>query len=141
VAKHSFKKKWSWALPLVAVLLLELGFTPLHATSSPDLSKLTVPVQTQDLTIRVEASGSVVPLSTVNISPKTSGQLAALFVDQGDQVKAGQIVARMDSETLEPCEGQGPASPGGGGYEKVRTGSRSEEINIARAKVAAASTG
>jgi len=63
-------------------------------------------VQTQDLTIRVEASGSVVPLSTVNISPKTSGQLAALFVDQGDQVKAGQIVARMDSETRGTREGQ-----------------------------------
>jgi len=95
-----------------------------RATSSPDLSKLTVPVQTQDLTIRVEASGSVVPLSTVNI--RTSGQLAALFVDQGDQVKAGQIVARMDSETLKAELARAKAAQAEAGYEKVRTGSRSE---------------
>jgi len=81
-------------------------------------------VQTQDLTIRVEASGSVVPLSTVNIS-QTSGQLAALFVDQGDQVKAGQIVARMDSETLKAELAR--ARPRRRAT-KVRTGSRSEKL-------------
>jgi HlyD family secretion protein len=97
-------------------------------------------VQTQDLTVRIEASGSVIPISTVNVSPKSSGQLAALYVDQGDQVKAGQIVARMDSETpkAELAQAKAQLAQAEAGYEKVRTGRRSEEIGRARAQVAAA---
>jgi len=109
-----------------------VGFTPLHAALSPDLSKLTVPVQTQDLTIRVEASGSVVPLSTVNISPKTSGQLAAL---RRSRRPSQQIVARMDSETLKAELARAKAQAGGLRKSAPAAAARN---NIARAKVAAA---
>lgn len=138
------QKKWRWTLPLVAVVVLVGAgglYTASHRTASgPDLSKLTVPVQTQGLTVRIEASGSVVPISTVNVSPKSSGRLAALYVDQGNQVKAGQIVARMDSETLKAKLAQVKAqlTQAKAGYEKVRTGTRREEIGRARAQVAAA---
>ena len=142
--KRQPHKQWRWALPLVAVLVLAgaggLYTASRRAASDPDLSELTVPVQTEDLTVRVEASGSVVPISTVNVSPKTSGRLAALYVDQSTQVKAGQMLARMDSETLKAKLAQAKAqlAQANAGYEKVRTGSRSEEISRARAQVAAA---
>jgi len=142
--KQQLQKKWRWAMPLVAFLVLAgaggLYTASRRTASAPDLSQLTVPVQTQDLTVRVEVSGTVIPISTVNVSPNTSGRLAALYVDQGDRVKAGQTVARMDSEALQAKLAQSKAqlSQAEAGYKKVRTGSRSEEIGRARAQVAAA---
>ncbi len=143
-SKRHLQKKWRWALPLLAgsVLVGAAGFytASRRATTDPDLSELTVPAQTQDLTVRVEASGSVVPISTVNVSPKTSGRLAALYVDQGERVKAGQIVARMDSESLKARLAQTKAqlTQAEADYKKVRAGSRIEEIGRAKAQVAAA---
>jgi len=142
--KKQSQKKWRWTLPLLAVLVLAgaggVYTASRRAAYDPDLSELTVPVQTQDLTVEIEVSGSVVPISTVNVSPKSAGQLAALYVDQGDQVKAGQIVARMDSENLKAqlAQAQAQLAQAQAEYKKVRTGSRSEEIGRVRAQVAAA---
>ena len=60
----------------------------------------TTVVVRQDVTIKVSAAGSIKPLTPVNVSPKASGRVVALLVDQGDQVKAGQILARMDDSNL-----------------------------------------
>lgn len=60
----------------------------------------TTVVVRRDVTIKVSAAGSIKPLTPVNISPKAAGKVVALLVDQGDQVKAGQIVARMDHSNL-----------------------------------------
>ena len=54
----------------------------------------------KDVMIKVSATGSIKPLTPVNISPKAAGKVAALLVDQGDHVKAGQILARMDDSNL-----------------------------------------
>jgi len=54
----------------------------------------------QDVIVKVSSTGSIKPLISVNISPKASGRVAALFVDQGDHVKKGQILARMDGSNL-----------------------------------------
>ncbi|OUC13517.1 MAG: hypothetical protein B0A82_17115 [Alkalinema sp. CACIAM 70d] len=66
-----------------------------------DTSKLTTPVVSEQLTLRVKASGTVTPRETVNVSPKSAGRVMELMVEQGDYVKAGQIIARMDSSDLE----------------------------------------
>jgi HlyD family secretion protein len=36
----------------------------------------------------------------INVSPKIAGRLAQVFVNEGDFVKQGQIVAQMDTATL-----------------------------------------
>jgi len=36
-------------------------------------------------------------LRRVNVSPKRQGLLDALYVDEGDQVQKGQVLARMDA--------------------------------------------
>lgn len=64
------------------------------------LAKLTVPVTTENLAVRIEANGTVEPIQSVNISPKTPGRLAKLLVEQGQSVKAGQELAIMDNSEL-----------------------------------------
>jgi HlyD family secretion protein len=65
------------------------------------VAALTIPVEESALTVRITASGTVEPVQTVNISPKTSGILEALYVNQGDRVEAGQIIAKMESRDIE----------------------------------------
>lgn len=68
--------------------------------ATEQLDKLTVPVQIENLAVRIEANGTVEPVESVNISPKNPGIVARLLVEQGDMVKAGQEVAIMDNEEL-----------------------------------------
>lgn len=134
---------WRWALPMLLLLGVfgVCGYLlSQRQESQPDLATMTVPVQTKDLTIRIEVSGKLKPVSTVNISPKTTGRLAALYVDQGDRVQAKQILARMDAENLKAQLAQAKAQliQAEAEYEKVRNGSRIEEISKARAAVKSA---
>lgn len=48
----------------------------------------------------VSATGPVRPLVTVEIGSQLSGQVAELFVDFNDEVKQGQLIARIDPQTF-----------------------------------------
>ncbi|NEQ49808.1 MAG: HlyD family secretion protein, partial [Leptolyngbya sp. SIO3F4] len=65
-----------------------------------DVTALTVPVQSTEVTVRINASGEVEAFRTVNLSPKNSGIVTELLVEQGDSVQQGQVVARMDIDDL-----------------------------------------
>ncbi|MCX7973216.1 MAG: efflux RND transporter periplasmic adaptor subunit [Candidatus Aminicenantes bacterium] len=43
-------------------------------------------------------SGSLIPKSQFNIAPKVSGKLKKLFVDIGDTIYNGQVIAQLDDE-------------------------------------------
>ncbi|MFS8836128.1 efflux RND transporter periplasmic adaptor subunit [Synechococcus sp. WC101] len=86
---------------LVGILLAGLGGgilvqRQLRQQTAQRLERLTVPVQVTDLAQRLRVSGQVQPIRQVNVSPRESGRLAELLVDQGDEVAAGQVLARMD---------------------------------------------
>ena len=94
-----------WLIGLIASGVLIVGTTATIKTiqqgnKPPDITKLTVPVAAKDITVRITASGKVQPIQSVNISPKSSGLLADLNVEQGDKVKKGQIIARMDNSEI-----------------------------------------
>lgn len=98
---------------------------------------LTVPVKTQDLSVRISASGTAIPLQEVNLSPKTSGRLAQLYVDQGDRVEQGQILARMDDREIQTSLDQSTANlaQAEARLALARAGTRPEEIAQAQAQV------
>ena len=48
-----------------------------------------------DITRKAVATGSIVPRREVDIKPQASGIIEALFVEAGDFVKEGQLVARV----------------------------------------------
>ena len=64
------------------------------------MEKLTVPAVSENLKVEIRASGTVQPIQTVNISPKTPGRLLQLFVEQGDVVVRGQRLAVMDNRDI-----------------------------------------
>lgn len=141
------KRKWMGkrtAIALMAAVLLGAGGTGYLAMkkSAPkaDISALTVPVESQNITVQIKASGIVRPVQTVNLSPKNSGRIAELNVEQGDWVEAGQLIARMDNEDVraELIQAEGNLAAAKARLEKLQAGSRSEEIAEAQARVAKA---
>ncbi|MEA5517677.1 efflux RND transporter periplasmic adaptor subunit [Limnoraphis robusta] len=137
--KHRFK---GWLLGLLAtgLLTVPLSFylTQKQSQLKPELiESLTVPVETQDLTVRITASGVVQPVRRVNLSPKTQGRLSQLFVEQGDRVEAGDIIARMESREIEAqlLQAEAGLARVRANLSKLQTGSRPEEIAAAQARL------
>lgn len=88
-----------------AVILIVLGIGAAVAVNryrkqGYDVAALTMPVESTEVTVRINASGEVEAFRTVNLSPKNSGIVSALLVEQGDSVEQGQVVARMDIDDL-----------------------------------------
>jgi HlyD family secretion protein len=133
-----------WILGLVTAGLLGVGgltyWTVREQSAVPDVSTMTVTVDSQPLQVRIDASGQVQPVQTVNLSPKTSGLLVELLVEQGDRVSQGQVIARMEYESVEARLDQSRArvAQAEARLSAVRSGNRPEEIAQAEAQVAQA---
>jgi HlyD family secretion protein len=138
------QKPTPWIVGLIAAGLVGVSGTAVvvSRTQTPkvDLTELTVPVKAQDLTVRIEANGTVVPIQTVNLSPKSAGVVQKLYVEQGDKVEAGKIIAQMDSATLqaELTQARAGLAQAEANVAQVRSGSRSETIAQAQSNVAQA---
>jgi HlyD family secretion protein len=137
------KKRSHWLIIILIALIISgagIYFVSRRKNTQPNLQSRTVPVQTQSLKVSFEASGSIEPITSVNISPKTTGRLTALYVEQGDKVKAGQLLARMDSANLiaESAQAQAELAQAQAEYTKVLNGNRQEEITRAKSQVLSA---
>ncbi|MBT9311805.1 HlyD family secretion protein [Leptothoe kymatousa] len=91
-----------WLLGGTAIAILGISAVTLrrYQGTQYDIEALTVPVESTEVTVRINASGEVEAFRTVNLSPKTAGVVAELLVEQGDTVQQGQVVARMDIDDL-----------------------------------------
>ncbi|MBD0334760.1 MAG: efflux RND transporter periplasmic adaptor subunit [Cyanobacteria bacterium Co-bin13] len=133
-----------WLLGLAAAGLVVTGTgTALVLRSRPpeyDVAALTVPVAEEALTVRITASGNVQPVQTVNLSPKTSGILEELYVEQGESVTAGQLIARMNNEDIRAQlrQNQAAVAEAEAQLQEVLRGSRTGEVGQAQAAVNAA---
>ncbi|QSV53149.1 MAG: efflux RND transporter periplasmic adaptor subunit [Dolichospermum sp. UKL201] len=136
------KYPFRWLMGLVASGVLIVGTTATIQTiqqkNKPlDVTKLTVPVEAKSVTVRITASGKVQPVQSVNISPKSPGLLADLNVEQGDTVKQGQIIARMDNSEIKMriLQYQANLAQAKAQLAESEAGSRPEEIAQAKARV------
>jgi HlyD family secretion protein len=70
----------------------------------------TVAVKRGDLTVTVSATGTVQPVNQVDVGSELSGTIESVLVDYNQQVKRGQILARLDTDRLKAQVIQGQAS-------------------------------
>lgn len=71
-------------LPLLLVISAVVAPTPVQA-DEPKAGRAVL-----------ESRGHLVPGSQVTVSPKVAGQVVELLFDEGQQVKAGDVLARLD---------------------------------------------
>jgi HlyD family secretion protein len=61
---------------------------------------VTEPVTRGDLTVIVTATGSVQPTEKVDVSSELSGTIRKVLVDYNSKVRAGQVLAELDTDKL-----------------------------------------
>jgi HlyD family secretion protein len=90
------RKKSFIAIAVVAVLTI-LGFF-IHRTAFADeeATYRTVPIEKGDVEATVSATGTLGAVTTVQVGTQVSGQISELLVDFNDNVKKGQLLARID---------------------------------------------
>ncbi len=88
----------------IAVAIILIGAIALYAFASGgtkiDPSKL-AKVEKGDLAKSVVATGKIEPITKVEIKSKASGIVKKLYVEYGDRVKKGQVLADLDKEEIQ----------------------------------------
>ncbi len=134
-----------WILSIVAVGVIGGGIATTmiirrQQATNYEVAEYTISVETQPLAVRITASGLVEPVETVNLSPRNSDVLMSLFVEQGDRVEAGQVIARMKSDDAEAevARARAQVAEVQARLTEARAGNRPEDIAQAEAQVAQA---
>ncbi len=69
----------------------------------------TVAVERGDIRVAISSTGTLSAISTVTVGSQISGQVTDVLVDFNDEVKRGQVIARIDPKTYEAQIAQGNA--------------------------------
>ncbi|WP_423317937.1 efflux RND transporter periplasmic adaptor subunit [Paracoccus sp. KR1-242] len=97
-------RRYATLVLVVAVLLVggialrSAGLTPGNAATA---TYLTAPVLRGDVEVTVMAEGQLKPEKLVAVGAQVSGRITSLAVTLGQQVKAGDLIAEIDSVTQE----------------------------------------
>jgi HlyD family secretion protein len=96
------KRRRRWAFSAIGIALLAVfGLVAARRGGKEiDPTKLAA-IEKGDVARSVVATGKIQPLAKVEIKSKASGIVKRLFVDYGDRVKEGQVLAELDREQLE----------------------------------------
>ena len=99
--KRRRKAIWIAAIAVVIFLLAAGGLMAARSGGTKiDATKL-AKVERGDLVKSVVATGKVEPITKVEIKSKASGIVKKLYIEAGDQVKAGQVLAELDRVEME----------------------------------------
>ncbi|HET8699909.1 MAG TPA: efflux RND transporter periplasmic adaptor subunit [Gammaproteobacteria bacterium] len=93
------KRRWLWvAIPLVAVAAV-IGVQHVRRPNAP--TYVTEPAREGPLRVTVTATGTLQPVNQVDVGSEVSGIIAKVLVDFNDPVQKGQVIAQLDTQTLE----------------------------------------
>ncbi len=97
-------------------------------------------VERGTMLVVVSASGTIEPQTRVGLSFETPGRVAEVLVEVGDRVKAGDVLARLNTEQLaqQVLEAQAALAMAEAQLDQLRAGPRPEEIAAAEANLQAA---
>jgi HlyD family secretion protein len=98
-----FRKKGYWIVLIIVILAVASGvyayfdsvYSPAQAAAE-DASPQTAPVRQGDIVVSATGAGSIIPAEEVQLSFETTGALTELLVQVGDEVQAGDVLARLD---------------------------------------------
>ena len=92
------KPKWKIIITIVVLVLAGVGiYASTVYTNRGIVSVQTARVVRQDLTSLVTASGEIKPKNYINIGANAMGQLTDVLVKEGDRVRKGQLLARVEN--------------------------------------------
>jgi len=96
----------------------------------------TTAVVRDDVVTAVTASGTLSPVTQVEVGSQVSGRLAEVLVDYNGEVKAGQVIARLDPEVFESAVLQAKARLGSAKADLVRARAVAKNARVQHARLA-----
>lgn len=88
--------KWAIGAAIIAALVAVVAFRSATAPATVDTATVTSAFPSQGFTV-LNATGRVVAWRKAAISTKATGRLEWLGVQEGSRVKAGEVIARLES--------------------------------------------
>lgn len=93
------KKKLIYISTALIIIIVALYYFVFSSTAE-EIKYRTEKIGRGDVIVQVRATGTVNPVTTVQVGSQVSGSLSKIYVDFNSQVYAGQIIAQIDSTFL-----------------------------------------
>ncbi|MFB0547039.1 MAG: HlyD family secretion protein [Anaerolineae bacterium] len=125
---------------LIAIAVIYYGYTLYAARQTEVASQELNLEEIEEIVPVVSATGTVLPAEWAKLSFPIGGWLEELAVEVGDEVTAGQFLARLDATDLEHAlaQAQTTLTTAEAQLAQVQAGARPEEISAAEGSVRAA---
>lgn len=117
-----FKKKKTWIILVILLLAILIIWAVIKGKSATGLPVSVEAAKIDDIIETVSANGKIQPAQDVIISPYISGEVVELYVKEGDEVKEGDLLVKIDPEIYISA------------YERAEANLNTQQANLANAK-------
>ena len=117
-----FKKKKTWIIIVIILVVILVIFAINKGNSGHGVPVSIEAAKLGDIIETVSANGKIQPAQDVIISPYISGEVVELYVKEGDEVEAGDLLVKIDPEIYISA------------YERAEANLNSQQANLANSK-------
>jgi HlyD family secretion protein len=117
------RRGWLYGLVALVVVVAALVAYQWVAGSAVKTDYTAVPAAKADLTVQVTATGTLQPLTQVDISSELSGVVRSVAVNENQQVRQGDVLAALDTSRLEAQ------------IERAQASAKAAQANVENARI------
>lgn len=104
------KKKYIIISVLLVAILAIVGYSFMNKSSTEIVEAKTILVKKANVTKTVTATGTIQPITQVDVGTQVSGVVKRIYVDYNSEVKQGQLIAELDKTNLQAAVTQAQAA-------------------------------
>jgi HlyD family secretion protein len=127
--KKSFWKRKIFIFPVIGLAVLVVGAGWFFRKHDPLITVQTEKVARRNITEIVVANGKIQPVVQVTISPEVSGEIIDLPVKEGQRIKKGDLLVKINPDIYLAAVNQAEA-----GYESSLASAASAKANLEKAQ-------
>ena len=94
------RRRWPWMLALGVAIAGGVGYWQWTGVAAPQTVYRTVAVERGALTVEVSATGTLEPLTQVDVSSELSGVVRSVAVEENQRVSEGDVLAELDTTRI-----------------------------------------
>ena len=97
---RSRRQRWMWIVLVLALVAAGYFVWQRHSAATRAITYDTAPITRTDVTVKVAATGTIAPVTEVDISSPLSGIIKEVDVEENASVKKGDVLAVLDQTRL-----------------------------------------